>query len=189
MLKHKKTIALFLTISLLFCGCGNIDSNTKVKEKKSEDLYTAKLTTEKKYNDGEHIIEFMGLKEYKEIKTDMYTDTPKKGKIFLVLFLRCSNGGEENLYINEASLESMIDGKICEHSILLNDPEGYPTFFRNFTTADKDFGFLVWETSPKWEKLDITYHGFEGTNQNLLKMEFTKKDLKDPEAYEKVVPH
>lgn len=203
--RMKSLVSLLLIVSIVMTGCGSINSEDKSKtdaqklieqekaknneENKTEpEIHTTEITKDEKYNDGEHIVSFVGLKEYKKLKTDKYLDKPKKGKKYLVLFLECSNYAEELLYINTDNFISKIDGKEVEHTVVFNEPEGYPTLFRNYESGQKDFGFVVWEVSKDWKTLDITYTGLEYTNQNRFVMNLTKKDLKNPKQYSRMVP-
>lgn len=199
MIKTKKYLSLILCVSILLSGCGKISNNankneTSSSEKNTEEpttqpITTIHLTPKKEYYDGQHRIKFMGMKEYKKVESEKFTDIPKKGKVYLIIFFECTNDSEyENLYINEANIASAIDDKKIEHTVIFNDPEGYPTLFRNIEPNTQDYGFVVWEVPENWKKMDLVYTGFEGTNQNKIKMSFSKEDLVDPPKYEDAMP-
>lgn len=204
----KKALAIIMISSIIFTGCGKVDSQN-INSKNSSDTTTnsssenpqdktseatekpitkVKITPNKPYNDNNYIIKFMGLKEYKKFKSDKYKDTPQKGNKYLVLFLECKNATEEKLYINPDNLSAALDGKEITHSVIFNEPEGYTTFFKNFEPLTTEYGFIVWEVPENWEKIDIIYTGLEYETQNRIKMSFTKNDLQDPPLYEDVVP-
>ncbi len=48
---------------------------------------SGKLSTNEQYSDAYRVVKFLGLKEYKTLKGDNYTDKADKNKKFLVLFL------------------------------------------------------------------------------------------------------
>ena len=45
------------------------------------------ISAGKDYSDSKRLVTFLGLKEYKKIKGKTFTDKPKKGNKYLVLFL------------------------------------------------------------------------------------------------------
>lgn len=147
------------------------------------ELKTGNISTEQDYSDAERIIKVLGLKEYKKIKGEKFTDTPGKGKKYLVLFLSIKNNtGEEN-YINYNYFEAKLDGKKTEHTFLLNDPKNYPTIFTHIQPNGSIAGFIVWEVPDKWKKLRIKYNGWKDTDSLSLSGEFTPEDLSDPVLY------
>ena len=49
------------------------------------------ISAGKDYSDANRLVTFLGLKEYKKIKGETFTDKPKKGNKYLVLFLSIKN--------------------------------------------------------------------------------------------------
>lgn len=141
------------------------------------------ITPEQGYNDTEREVSIVGLKEYKKIKTDKYTDAASKGKKFLVLFLKIRNRTNEKVYFNVNYLTAEIDGKEIENTVLFNEPEGYPTVFSNIAPDSYYGGFIVWEIPKDWKKIKITYAGWRDSHGLTLNSTLTKKDLKEPEKY------
>lgn len=143
------------------------------------------ITTKQGYNDSEREVSILGLKEYKKLKSDKYTDKAKKGKKFLVLFLKVRNRTDEKIYFNVNYLSAKVDGKKIENTVLFNEPEGYPTIFSNIVADSYYGGFIVWEVPENWKKLEVTYNGWRDSNGLTLNSTLTKKDLSEPEEYSK----
>lgn len=135
------------------------------------------------YSDTNRSVTFLGLKEYKKIKGETYTDTPQKNKKYLVLFLSIKNNSNEENYINYNYFKAKLDGKEIEHTFLLNDPKGYPTIFTHLQSGGNIAGFIAWEVPNKWKKLEITYNGWKDTDNISLDGSFTPGDLSDPLIY------
>lgn len=133
------------------------------------------------YGDANREIAVIGLKEYKQLKGKQYTDKAKKGKKYLVLFLKIHNRKNDKDYFHVDYLEASVDGKKIENTFLLNEPEGYQTIFTNISAETIQEGFIVWEVPEDWKKLEVTYNGWQGSDGVSLHAKFGKKDLKDPE--------
>lgn len=143
------------------------------------------ITPEQGYSDSEREISIVGLKEYKKIKTDKYTDIAGKGKKYLVLFLKIRNRTNERIYFNVNYLSARVDGEEIENTVLFNEPEGYPTIFSNIVADSYYGGFIVWEVPKDWKKLKVIYEGWRDSDGLTLNSTLTKKDLKEPEEYSK----
>lgn len=141
------------------------------------------ISAGKDYSDSKRLVTFLGLKEYKKIKGKTFTDKPKKGNKYLVLFLSIKNNSYEENYINYNYFKSKIDGKNTEHTFLLNDPRNYPSIFTHINPGGHIAGFIAWEVPDKWNKLEITYNGWKDTDNISLTGSFTPKDLDDPIIY------
>lgn len=141
------------------------------------------ITPEQGYSDSDREVSIVGLKEYQKIKTDEYTDKAKKGKKFLVLFLKVRNRTNEKVYFNVNYLSAKVDGKKIENTVLFNEPEGYPTIFSNIVADSYYGGFIVWEVPKDWEKLKVTYEGWRDSDGLTLNSTLAKKDLSEPEEY------
>lgn len=142
---------------------------------------SATLSLKQKYSDTARSISILGLKEYKTIKTEKYTDKASKGKKYLVLFLEVCNKGYEKDYFNVNYLTTKVDGKEIENTFLVNEPEGYTTIFANIAAGDTAKGFIVWEVPKEWKKLDVKYEGWRDSDGLTLNAQLTKKNLKNPE--------
>lgn len=141
------------------------------------------ITKKQSYSDSDREVSIIGLKEYKQIKTDKYTDKAKKGKIFLVLFLKIRNRTNEKVYFNVNYLSTKVDGKDIINTVLFNDPEGYPTIFSNIAANSYYGGFIVWEVPKNWKKVKLSYKGWRDSDGLTLNSTLTKKDLEKPEKY------
>lgn len=141
------------------------------------------ITPKQGYSDSDREVSILGLKEYKKIKTDKYTDKAKKGKKFLVLFLKVRNRTNEKVYFNVNYLSAKVDGKDIVNTVLFNDPEGYPTIFSNIAANSYYEGFIVWEVPINWKKIKISYEGWRDSDGLTLDSTLTKKDLAAPEKY------
>lgn len=142
-----------------------------------------KLTAKQQYSDAYREVKFLGLKEYKSLKGDNYTDKAKKNKKFLVLFLSIRNTGNEKDYINPNYITAKVDGKEIEHTFLVNEPFSYPTIFTNIEAGSTIGGFIVWEVPKNWEELEMEYSAWKDINGVTLTAKFTPKDLSNPLIY------
>ena len=141
------------------------------------------LSEDTPYNDSEHSVKILGLKEYKSLKSDLYTDKPKKGNKFLVLFLAVANNTGNDEYINVNYLSAKVDGKKIENSFLVNEPKNYATIFTDIGAGKRKAGFIVWEVPSGWKKFNMVYDGWTYTSNFSIKCKFTPKDLSDPPMY------
>lgn len=190
----KKQGLLFISIIMIMTlcvGCGAINSSSTPTPTSAEGEVTPipvtqeqTITKDQRYNDTEISIEFAGMKEYKKLKKGNYEEKPSKGNVFLVLFLKLENNQKNKFYFNESYFSSKIDNKELAHTVLVSDPEGYPSFFKNFDAGKTDYGFIVWEAPENWKELSILYQGTEVEKGITMKMNFKKEDLEDPTEYD-----
>jgi len=166
-------------------GAGDLTSNVASQDPETPSPTTGVITTKQGYSDSEREVSILGLKEYKKLKSDKYTDKAKEGKKFLVLFLKVRNRTNEKIYFNVNYLSAKVDGKETENTVLFNEPEGYPTIFSNIAPDSYYGGFIVWEVPTGWNKLEITYEGWRDSNGLTLNSTLSKKDLSEPEEYSK----
>lgn len=200
MVKKHIFAILFLTGSILITACGKLETEEKNQDssqaviteiptasveenKETPKPTTASFSLKEGYGDVHREISILGLKEYKKIKGEKYTDKASKGKTYLVLFLRIHNISWEKDYFHPDYLTTKVDGKEIENTFLLNEPEGYPTVFDNIEAGSVFGGFVVWEVPVNWKKLNICYTGWEGMDGLTLDASLTKDDLKNPEKY------
>lgn len=144
------------------------------------------LSARQQYSDASRVVKFLGLKEYKKLKGDNYTDKAKKNKKFLVLFLSIRNTSNEKDYINPNYITAKIDGKDIEHTFLVNEPFSYPTIFTNIEAGQAIGGFVVWEVPENWKKLEMEYSAWKNIDGLTLHAKFTPDDLSDPLMYNAV---
>lgn len=144
---------------------------------------SGKLSTNEQYSDAYRVVKFLGLKEYKTLKGDNYTDKADKNKKFLVLFLSIRNTSADNDYINPNYISAKVDGKNIEHTFLVNDPKSYPTLFTNIEAGKTIGGFIVWEVPKNWKKFQMEYSAWKNIDGLVLTAKFTPDDLKDPIIY------
>ena len=146
----------------------------KAKKTKTE---IAMIAQNQQYADNNRTVRVLGLKEYKKIESETYTDKAGKGKKFLVLFLSIKNNTSEEDYINYNYISAKVDGKKTEHTFLVNEPKSYPTIFTHVPAGGTIGGFIVWEVPEDWQKLNFTYNGWKNRNNVSVKAEFTPDDL------------
>ena len=152
----------------------------KIQKPKTE---TAIISQEQQYSGDNVDVKVLGLKEYKDIKGETYTDKAGKGKKFLVLFLSITNNTSEDDYINYNYISAKVDGKNIEHTFLVNEPKSYPTIFTHVPAGGTIGGFIVWKVPEDWKKFKFTYNGWKDRDNVSLKAEFTPDDLSDPLIY------
>ncbi len=210
--KINRAAILFIFI-LLFIGCGKVQLDTTPKplntaedknnqssnttaEESNEAFLNQKeeaeqtpppkesaISLKEHYSDSSRYISVLGLKEYRKLEGDFGTDKPAEGNTFLVLFLEIENNGTEKEYFNPYETSADVDGNKAENTILINQPEGYPTIFTNIEPGMAQKGFIVWEVPIKWKKFKFTYTGWKGSDGLTLDAVFSKKDLKSPKKY------
>lgn len=186
-----KLISVIIISAFIFTGCGSISQPeneiTKMQQENENQnqKYPQKIimnmTAQKQYYDGELRIQFLGLEEYDEIKSDSYLDKPEKGKKYLLLYLLMSNGRTENFYFHPDYLSAKVDGKDIQYTVIQNNPHDYATAFKNYKAESTEGGFVAFQVEDNWEKLEMTYTGMEFENGNIIQMEYTKDDLQEPE--------
>lgn len=197
------SLRLFSLICVMFCmalsvsGCGmhagqsgtkqtapsfanSATENAQEQTKKQEENFDV---SSKDYYDSDRQIKTLGLQIYKSIKGDSYTDKPKKGNVYLVLFLSVYNMGTEKIYFNPYQVVAKVDGKEYENTFLLNEPKNYKPIFTNVAPNETEEGFIVWEVPKNWENFVFEYHGFESEDGGTVKMQYTKDDIAEPYEY------
>ena len=153
------------------------------KPAKKPKTETAKLSSKQQYSDENKVVKVLGLKEYKKIEGDDFTDNAGKKKKYLVLFLSITNNTSEEDYINYNYVSAKVDGKKVEHTFLMNQPKSYPTIFTYVPAGGTIGGFIVWKVPEEWKKFEFVYDGWEGRDNISLKAKFTPDDLSDPLIY------
>ncbi len=143
----------------------------------------AAISLKEDYSDSGRSVSVLGLKEYSKLKGDFGVDKPGKGSVFLVLFLEIENSSKEKTYINPYEVTGKADGKELENTVLVNQPEGYPTLFTNIESGMSQKGFIVWKVPVNWKNFEFSYTGWKGSDGLTLEASFSKKNLKDPKAY------
>ncbi|MCI8748530.1 MAG: hypothetical protein HFH67_11815 [Lachnospiraceae bacterium] len=70
-----------------------------------------------------------------------------------------------------------------EHNFLVNEPKGYPTIFTHIPAGKSIGGFIVWEVTYNWKKLEFSYNGWKDINNIIIEADFTPEDLSNPIVY------
>lgn len=174
------------TVSAMPAETAQADSNPEVTAASSAEPVHETLTADVGYADPEREIAILGLKEYKKLKSDVYTDKPKKGKKFLVLFMKIRNRSYKEEYINVSNLSAKLDGEEIETGVLVNQPKNYPTLFQSIPSETDTAGFIVWEVPGNWKKLQVSYDGWKYSDNVILNMEFTPEDLSAPPKFDNI---
>lgn len=147
---------------------------------------TAYLNMEEAYNDTRLKVACTGLAQYDELSSDSYRDVPEEGNVFVVLFLNIENYSLTDAYFSAESLQSHVDQVDISHTILVNDPEGYPTIFKNIPAKSGINGYIVWEVPKDWTELSFEYTGWAETHSVIINGTFTPDDLKEPTPYDQL---
>ncbi|MBO5153161.1 MAG: DUF4352 domain-containing protein [Eubacterium sp.] len=150
------------------------------------DPVTAQLSMEEPYNDTRIKVACTGLVQYDELSSDSYCDVPEDGNVFVVLFLNIENYSLTDAYFSAESLQSHVDQADISHTILVNDPEGYPTIFKDIPAGSGINGYIVWEVPKDWTELSLEYTGWAETHSVILNGTFTPADLKEPTPYDQL---
>lgn len=99
-------------------------------------------------------------KVYDEIKSEdseYLNEKAKDGCEYLVLFLEAENTSSEDQNINIFYYDAYADDKAIEASTLLVQPEGYSLFSGDVASGKKLQGFVAYELTKGWQKLEFTY--------------------------------
>lgn len=150
---------------------------------KTPEPRTGEFSSAQQYSDAYRVVKFLGLKEYKTLKGDNYTDKAKKNKKFLVLFLSIKNTSNENDYINPNYVTAKVDGEKTSHTFLVNEPKSYPTIFTHIEPGKTIGGFVVWEVPKDWKSFEMEYSAWKNIDGLTLKAKFTPDDLANPTIY------
>lgn len=206
MKKIYQIVSLVLICSLLISGCGKVENSSSKQDSKETNAAssteqptvsetptaspvptTGTFSSKQNYSDADREVSILGLKEYKKLKSEKYTDKAGEGKKFLVLFLKIRNRGVDEEYFNVNNLTAKLDGKKIENTFLFNEPEGYPTIFNKIEAEKTVAGFIVWKVPENWKKLQVSYTGWKDSDGLSLETSLTKKDLKKPQKYNKTL--
>lgn len=165
------------------------DENSPADESDAEPEDTSQptdvtVTMDEFYGDTRYAMHLLGLKQYDELKGASFTDTPESGRKYLVLFLQIENRTEKEDYFNTELLEAKLDGEEIENTFLVNDPESYPTIFTSVPEESSISGFVVWKVPDEWQKLELTYRGWESQDHVIVHATLTPNEFKDPPMFE-----
>lgn len=161
----------------------NSEANDNSNPTPTPKVKIAKVSMKQQYSDINKVVKILGLKEYKKVESDKYTDVASKGKKYLVLFLSIRNDSVEDYYVNYNYLSAKVDGKDIENTYLVNEPKNYTTIFDHIEAGKSKAGFIVWEVPEDWSKLELTYDGWMDIDNTSIKAKFTPKDLSNPILY------
>lgn len=197
-MKRKTFVLCFIISTIFLCSCSQQNSLEEKKEisetsennasdivnlpqdTDTEQAVTVELTREEPAGDGDYYIALMGLQQYASFSGDTFTDQPKDDSEYLILYLKLGNFGDEPDYFNPQNFKAVLDGKEIKHTYLMNEPDEYTTAFTTIEERSGIYGYVVWEVPKQWGKLDITYTGWEHTNQVVIHSSFTSEDLFGP---------
>lgn len=147
---------------------------------------TVHFNMEEAYNDTRLRVACTGLAQYDELNSASYCDVPEEGNVFVVIYLNIENYSKTDTYFSAEGLQSYVDQTDIPHTILVNDPEGYPTIFKNIPAESGINGYIVWEVPEDWKELSFEYTGWKESNSVILNGTFTSDDLKEPTPYDQL---
>ena len=101
------------------------------------------------------------------------------------MFLSIKNRSYKDDYFNYNNIVAKLDGEEITDTFLVNDPEGYTTIKTDIPDKMITQGYLVWEEPEDWEKLEVTYTGWNETLYTEPTIVITPQDLFTPEEYKK----
>ena len=199
-MKYHNIWTLLIFSTMICCSCANNESNTEslpvsTQQTEQSDTEEQEGTVEPEepviiedvafaadtpYGNAEHYMEIVGIKQYNRLESDLYTDVPADGNVFLVIFLSHENYTDSGEYFNPAYLSASVDGAEISTTTLVNDPEGFQTFFANLPGNSTYCGYLAWEVPIGWQNIDICYSGWEYRDSVDIHMSITPDGLFDP---------
>ena len=147
---------------------------------------TAQLNMEEPFNNTRIKVACTGFAQYDELNGDSYCDVPKEGNVFVVMYFNIENYTRTGTYFSAESFRSSVDQTDITHTFLVNDPEGYPTIFKNIPAESGINGYIVWEVPENWKELSFTYTGWKESHAVILNGTFTPADLKTPTPYDQL---
>ena len=197
-MKLKTLIITALFIVFLLTGCNQNVSNTKDTEIKEnttidvEEIISNENTQEIEYftvtkdNPMENrglLLEVIGSAVYDKVEGEDFTDTPSKGKKYLVLYLSIKNTSGKDEYFNYNNIVAKLDNQDITDTFLINNPLKYTTIKTHLTNHMITQGYLVWEVPENWECLEVTYTGWTQMYFTEPTIVITPEDLEKPEEY------
>lgn len=102
-------------------------------------------------------ISLTGAKTYEQLGSEYMTEEPEEGKVYLACFFEVENVSDEDDYFNYFFIESYVDGYNQDIAITMSDIEGMSVLSGDVAAGKKLKGYLVWEVSPDWKELEISY--------------------------------
>lgn len=179
----KKTIILALLLSIFLGGCtytpeetnkkvGQVSSLKESQETKQEET-TVNVEVEKvkPAKVGEYVegdvwrISLLDAKQYDSIDDKYYSEKPEvEGNKFVVLFFEVENISNEDDYFNMYYIESYIDDYSADTEFLMNKPENYESLSGDVASGKKLKGYVAYEVSPDWSKIEFSYKNWVGTS-------------------------
>lgn len=106
-------------------------------------------------------------KIYDEIADEYYSDAPKDGKKYLVLFFEVENISDKDSFFNYYYLESYLDGYSTTSVLTINNPEGYGELTGDVAAGKKMKGCLKYEVESGWKELEVSYKEWIGTSDKI----------------------
>ncbi len=106
-------------------------------------------------------------KVYDEIADEYYSDVPKDGKKYLVLFFEVENISDKDSFFNYYYLESYLDGYGTTSVLTINKPEGYDDLTGDVASGKKMKGCLKYEVNSDWEELEVSYKEWVGNSDKI----------------------
>lgn len=101
---------------------------------------------------------FEKAKIFDEISSGEYfTNTPKDGKKYLVLFFDVENVSSKDQYVNYLYIKGYEDGYDINLSMLLGDVDGYSALTGDLAAGKKMRGYLAYEVNENWKEFELTY--------------------------------
>lgn len=162
------SIALVLTVSIVFAGCDvNSSSSASQETGKITSMQQTDTTSSKAKKAptiGEYIkndkwkISLLNAKTYSKIGENEYLlDKAADGKEFLVLFFEVENVSDEDDYFNYFNIDSYVDEYSADLKVLLNDVDDYDYLSGNVKAGKKLKGCLAWEVDKNWKEIEVSY--------------------------------
>lgn len=161
---------------------GADDLSEEVSTEDTREPETVSLVMNEMNGNEKVSVTMTGLCQYETLESDIYTDTPEDGKVFLVLFLNISNRDNGDDYINPEALSATVDGKEISHCVLFNEPESYETIFDHLAAGEQKDGFIAWQVPSDWNDFQVEYDGWKDICGLTVTANLTPDMLCDPPA-------
>ena len=144
------------------------------------------LSMEEPFNNTRIMVAYKGLAQYEQLIGEDYTDTPEEGNVFVVVYLNIENYSNSDTYFSAESLQAKVDNTEISHTFLVNDPEGYPTIFKNIPAVSGINGYIVWEVPKNWSEISFEYSGWKDSFAVILNGKLTPADLSEPIPFDQL---
>ena len=164
-------VAICIILSLSACSFGDAEESASKEPSKTQSINNTENTKDtspspdakKEYKLGETAsdsvwkISLLEARQYTEVKSEYFTDTPDEGNVYLVLFFEAENISDEDDYINYYNLTSYVNDYAVSTDMILGDVNGCSALASDVAVGKKHKGFVSFQVPSDWTKFETSY--------------------------------